>query len=1394
MDIQSKLNKVEMSPGKPLSVKIGVGVGPCRVLFVGGQFKRCEYLIVGEAMRQACESETHATEGGQTIISQPVYDLVKKFYEVEEALGDDSHGHDSSSDMKFYRITKIVGERVAIKSDAYLMRTLFSQEKLREKLPILKTFVPAAISIYLDIEKETWSKEIRLLTVMFLNLKVDLSQTKNEEGMKRIQDIVHVVQRCVYRTKGSLNKFLMDDKGSVMLICWGLPPLSSPDDHIRCVLTALDLTKELQKYNCGAYMGIATGSCFTGVCGTVGGRREYSLLGEMVNLSARHMQKAIYHAIDMKKENKKNVDYLTLVCEKTRDLIQNKIACDYVTQGELKGFTNIFYFYEPKTELKPKIESPSYFLPDIKTHRNNVLLGLPNPKEKQTLDAMLKSSLYMVGRKDYLDECLITLSNVYKKECREFILIRGVTGSGKSLFVRRVMYDFIDSNRELKNKLNNRFPFIFVSYQLPTTAYDPMNGWCKILREIYFHLKSNITGKRPTKFKLGSENVVINCDQIGEILLNSDCVSYVKYIEEILNVSFSDHYEFPEDSVFSRFFQIKEIPKRDSFYESRKFDKIEKTLCKFFVQLIKAYREGFIADFPLIFILEDIHVVDEVSLEMIKALTVPLGNCDGNLSKGVCVIATYQDQINAIVRNPFDRISKYGDLFLNEKTYVMDNITDIVLAHDLIRHSIQGKVNVSQISEKLIHIVLTKSLKGNPLFIIDIIHSLLDSGYVKHPQQELQPSDELLEIYELNDWSNFSIPIRMEKLLGNIIDSLSTKEIILLKYASVIGNLFDIDKLNELNPFNSVTFDDLMQNLNHLEHYGIIEILYDIKPKNMVCKFNIPFFREVLFQRMLIEQRSDIHLNIARKMQYNKFSYMPHKQEVALLRNHLKITEKTILKHMEDKDDEIKDSVALDSTNSGSSLNINNIKIILVKDICERLKLIDLRMESEEIELSKRSLPIIKSGYIHKKSDKYISWEERYIVITNTKFFYWYHKEDYTNNKMPLGSFELKSLYSVEMLRDKLKGDRTNLFHIQVSSWYKRDKQNGSREYYFSCPTRDELYTWVITLNFLRVKAMYDEFSCNFGLINLPLTHEIKRKNNRKIKTKFNGNLRKIGRNGATSNTFYSAIARKSFATNKSLQSKSIIEKESSILMRRLSSVNPNSTDVYSDERDNSDKINKIKELMTNSFHYGFASFFGFMQDIIFGVDNVGLSDDRMITIPKHLEMFKQVPVSKSLNTQDKDNKSSFKASQVGVSNNQNDIEERSDEDSDSENSKKNAENNISFQHPSASDDSRNQQNQNTNNQVKLNFTIKTAHPGTTSSVEPSRVIENPIGKKLKNLKIDNNDDQMEDLINSLSQGQNSKLSDDDSRENHKENNILREINEKKNMNLNVNSRIFLKK
>lgn len=102
--------------------------------------------------------------------------------------------------------------------------------------------------------------------------------------------MIETVQKCIYYHQGSLNKLLMDDKGSTLIVVFGFPPLSHQDDPIRAILTGLSLVKELGILKCVCSVGIATGTVFAGVIGTSGSRREYSVLGDSVNLAARLMQ------------------------------------------------------------------------------------------------------------------------------------------------------------------------------------------------------------------------------------------------------------------------------------------------------------------------------------------------------------------------------------------------------------------------------------------------------------------------------------------------------------------------------------------------------------------------------------------------------------------------------------------------------------------------------------------------------------------------------------------------------------------------------------------------------------------------------------------------------------------------------------------------------------------------------------------------------------------------------------------------------------------------------------------------------------------------------------------------------------------------------------------------
>lgn len=91
LDIQGKLNDTFILEGIKLSVKIGFGVGDISIIYVGGVFNRSEYLATGQPLIQAFESEHCATMGGQTIISQDVYNLVGRYFQCLPVEGHEHH-------------------------------------------------------------------------------------------------------------------------------------------------------------------------------------------------------------------------------------------------------------------------------------------------------------------------------------------------------------------------------------------------------------------------------------------------------------------------------------------------------------------------------------------------------------------------------------------------------------------------------------------------------------------------------------------------------------------------------------------------------------------------------------------------------------------------------------------------------------------------------------------------------------------------------------------------------------------------------------------------------------------------------------------------------------------------------------------------------------------------------------------------------------------------------------------------------------------------------------------------------------------------------------------------------------------------------------------------------
>ena len=60
----------------------------------------------------------------------------------------------------------------------------------------------------------------------------------DEQGIKYAQEVLVYTQTFIYQSQGSLNKFLLDDKGSTLIAIFGSRPMSHEDDAVRAVICA----------------------------------------------------------------------------------------------------------------------------------------------------------------------------------------------------------------------------------------------------------------------------------------------------------------------------------------------------------------------------------------------------------------------------------------------------------------------------------------------------------------------------------------------------------------------------------------------------------------------------------------------------------------------------------------------------------------------------------------------------------------------------------------------------------------------------------------------------------------------------------------------------------------------------------------------------------------------------------------------------------------------------------------------------------------------------------------------------------------------------------------------------------------------------------------------------
>jgi hypothetical protein len=106
-----------------------------------------------------------------------------------------------------------------------------------------------------------------------------------------LQPCFYQAQRILHVSGAYLRQFLVDDKGCVLIACWGMPNMSYVDNADRALSAAAQIKFELERLGMRTSVGITSADVY---CGAVGSARrmEYAAIGSEVNMAARIMGKA----------------------------------------------------------------------------------------------------------------------------------------------------------------------------------------------------------------------------------------------------------------------------------------------------------------------------------------------------------------------------------------------------------------------------------------------------------------------------------------------------------------------------------------------------------------------------------------------------------------------------------------------------------------------------------------------------------------------------------------------------------------------------------------------------------------------------------------------------------------------------------------------------------------------------------------------------------------------------------------------------------------------------------------------------------------------------------------------------------------------------------------------
>ena len=273
-------------------------------------------------------------------------------------------------------------------------------------------------------------------------------------------------------------------------------------------------------------------------------------------------------------------------------------------------------------------------------------------------------------------------------------------------------------------------------------------------------------------------------------------------------------------------------------------------------------------NFPLIVILEDMHWIDEASLNTFKVILTALNAEEKRTNKpckNLFFLLSY--------RNEFENLREFEfNTYFNE--FLLQP-----LSIDNYDKMIQSMLGIIEIPEKIKKELLIKS-EGNPFYIEEWIHSLIDNNLIEFVNNKWQINNEITDI---------PIPGTLNSLILSRIDKMEENLKSLLQKASVIGNSFlhSILEAIEMKFGNEKMFH---QDLSELMNLDWLIKEKELKNADAQYLFKHIITCDVVYETILNYNKKIIHKLIA---EFVEERFGKDKEYFAFLANHYERAEIT---------------------------------------------------------------------------------------------------------------------------------------------------------------------------------------------------------------------------------------------------------------------------------------------------------------------------------------------------------------------------------------------------------------------------------------------------------------------------------------------------------------------